>query len=195
MLILLLPERIDLALHQVAVVLAIGIVCAQLQRGLVGLYRLGPLLQGFLRGSLFGLLSRAIQRIAEVVVSVLLVGQALRIARWRAADRLLECLCGLRKLSCPVCGGTGVELQYRLFGSHCRRLAGSAMPGSSIEARGGQDAARVPAVERQPAGAYRSAGCRAAAPAMPPAATGSARCRSFAVERRDHASPTSRIPS
>jgi len=63
-LILLLLERVDPALHQVAVVLAVGIVCAQLQRGLVGLHRLGPFLQGFLRVGLFGLLSGTIQRIA-----------------------------------------------------------------------------------------------------------------------------------
>jgi hypothetical protein len=68
-----LPERVNLPLDEVAVVFAIGVITAQLQRRLVCLDRLGPFLYRLLRCGFFDLLTRAIQRIAEVVVSILLI--------------------------------------------------------------------------------------------------------------------------
>jgi hypothetical protein len=68
-----LPECVDLPLDEVAVVFAVGVITAQLQRCLVRLDRIGPFLYRLLRGGLFELLTRAIQRIAEVVVSILLI--------------------------------------------------------------------------------------------------------------------------
>ena len=68
-----LPERVNLPLDEVAVVFAIGVITAQLQRRLVCLDRIGPFLYRLLRSGFFELLTRAIQRIAEVVVSILLV--------------------------------------------------------------------------------------------------------------------------
>jgi hypothetical protein len=67
------PERVDLPLDEVAVVFAIGVITAQLQRRLVCLDRIGPFLYRLLRSGFFELLTRAIQRIAEVVVSILLI--------------------------------------------------------------------------------------------------------------------------
>jgi hypothetical protein len=68
-----LPERVNLPLDEVAVVFAIGVITAQLQRRLVCLDRIGPFLYRLLRSGFFELLTRAIQRIAEVVVSILLI--------------------------------------------------------------------------------------------------------------------------
>jgi hypothetical protein len=68
-----LPERVNLPLHEVAVVFAIGVITAQLQRRLVCLDRIGPFLYRLLRSGFFKLLTQAIQRIAEVVVSILLI--------------------------------------------------------------------------------------------------------------------------
>ena len=68
-----LPERVNLPLDEVAVVFAIGVITAQLQRRLICLDRLGPFLYGLLRRGFFELLTHAIQRIAEVVVSIPLI--------------------------------------------------------------------------------------------------------------------------
>ncbi len=68
-----LPERVNLPLDEVAVVLAIRVVATQLQRRIVCLNRIRPFLYGVLRSGLLDLLTRAIQCIAEVVVSILLI--------------------------------------------------------------------------------------------------------------------------
>jgi hypothetical protein len=68
-----LPERVNLPFDEVAVVSAIGVITAQLQRGLICLDRIGPLLYRLLRSGFFELLPRPKQRIAEVVVSILLI--------------------------------------------------------------------------------------------------------------------------
>jgi uncharacterized membrane protein required for colicin V production len=68
-----LPERVNLPLDEVAVVFAIGVITAQLQRRLVCLDRIGPFLDRLLRSGFFELLTRAIQCIAEVVVRILLI--------------------------------------------------------------------------------------------------------------------------
>src|ERR1019366_3224361 len=114
--VLILPECVDLAFHQIAIELAVRVIGAQLQRRLVGLDGVVPFLQCFLRRGLCALLSRAIQRIAEVVVGIFLIGQALRIARWRFGDRLLECLRRLRELPGSVRGGAYIVLQSGLGG-------------------------------------------------------------------------------
>jgi hypothetical protein len=67
------PQRVNPPLDEVAVVFAIGVISAQLQRRLVCLDRIGPFLYRLLRSGFFELLTRAIQRIAEVVVSILLI--------------------------------------------------------------------------------------------------------------------------
>ena len=67
------PQCVDLPLDEVAVVSAVGVITAQLQRRLVRLDRIGPFLYRLLRSGFFELLTRAIQRIAEVVVSILLI--------------------------------------------------------------------------------------------------------------------------
>jgi hypothetical protein len=106
---------LDFALHQIPIELAICIVGAQLQRGLVGFHRIVPLLQSFLGRRLFGLLAGAIQRVTQVVVGILLYGEALRPARRRVVDGLLKRLGGLRKLASTIRCGSGVVVQYRLF--------------------------------------------------------------------------------
>ena len=68
-----LPECINLPLDEVAVVFAIRVITAQLQRRLVCLDSIGPFLYRLLRSGLLELLTCAIQRIAEVVVSILLI--------------------------------------------------------------------------------------------------------------------------
>src|SRR6266478_6411423 len=111
----------DLALHEVAVEFAVRIIGAQLQRSVVGLHGLSPSLHGLLGSALLGLLPGAVQRVAEVVVRVLLIGQARRVARRRAADRFLKRLCRLRELPGPVRGRSSIELQQRfLRGTLCR---------------------------------------------------------------------------
>jgi len=60
-----LPERVNLPLDEVAVVFAIGVITAQLQRPFVCLDRIGPFLDR-LRGADFRAADRAIQCIAEV---------------------------------------------------------------------------------------------------------------------------------
>jgi len=79
-------ERIDLPLHEVPVELAVRIIRSQLQGGFVRLHGIGPLGNGLLRSRFLNLLPRAVQRVAEVVVGVLLVSQPLRITRWRGVD-------------------------------------------------------------------------------------------------------------
>src|SRR6266478_104194 len=115
-LILLLLQTLNLALHEVAIEFAVRIVGAQFQRSLVSLHGLGPSLHGLLGGALLSLLPGAVQRVAEVVVRVLLFGQARRVTRGRAADRFLKRLCRLRELPGPVRGRAGVELQHGFFG-------------------------------------------------------------------------------
>src|SRR6202453_1441917 len=102
-------ERVQLALHQIAVVLAVGIVGAQLQGRLVGFHGLRPFLDGRLRIVLLGHLPGAIQGVAQVVVGIFLNGQPSHVARRRAADRLLEGLRGLLKSTGPV-GGRAFHL-------------------------------------------------------------------------------------
>jgi hypothetical protein len=68
-----LPERVNLPLDEVAVVFAIGVITAQLQRRLVCLDRIGPFLYRLLRSGFFEPLTHAIQSIAEVIVSILLI--------------------------------------------------------------------------------------------------------------------------
>jgi hypothetical protein len=79
-------ERIDLPLHEVAVELAVRIICSQLQGGFVRLHGISPLGNGLLRSRLLELLPGAVQRVAQVVVGVLLVSQPLRITRWSGVD-------------------------------------------------------------------------------------------------------------
>ena len=68
-----LPERVNPPLDEVAVVFAIGVISAQLQRRLVCLDRISPFLDRLLRSGFLQLLTRAIQCIAEVVVRILLI--------------------------------------------------------------------------------------------------------------------------
>jgi len=79
-------KRIDLPLHEVPVELAVRIIRSQLQGGFVRLHGISPLGNGLLRSRFLNLLPRAVQRVAEVVVGVLLVSQPLRITRWRGVD-------------------------------------------------------------------------------------------------------------
>src|ERR1039457_5372543 len=106
-----LSERVNLPIDEVAIVFAIGVISAQLQRRIVRLHRLGPFLNGLLRSEFLQLLARTIERIAEVEVSILLVCQALCVARRRNLDRLLEGLRCLGKLSRSIGGRTRVVLQ------------------------------------------------------------------------------------
>jgi len=85
-------------LHKVPVVLAIDISGTELQRRLVRLHRISPLFNRVLRGRLLNLLARAVQGIAEVVVRILLIRQAPRIACRSGIDGILEGLCRLREL-------------------------------------------------------------------------------------------------
>src|SRR5580658_5734988 len=105
-------QLVDFALHEIAVVLGVGIIGAQLQRGVVRLDRLFPGLQRLLLRALQGPLSGAVQRVAQVVIGVLLLRQALGVPRHRAADRRLKRLRRLRKLSGAV-GGGGVLARGR----------------------------------------------------------------------------------
>jgi hypothetical protein len=67
------PERVNLPLNEITVVFAIGVIAAQLQRRVVCLDRIGPLLYRLLGSGLFILLTRAIEGIAEVKVGILLI--------------------------------------------------------------------------------------------------------------------------
>ncbi len=68
----LLLQFVELALHEVAVELRVGVVRFQLQRVLVGLDRLLPGLDGLLAVALLGLLAQAVEGVAEVVIGLLL---------------------------------------------------------------------------------------------------------------------------
>jgi hypothetical protein len=68
-----LAERGNLALHEVAVVFAVGVIGAELQCRVVRFDRVGPFLYGVLGGGFFDLLAGAIECVAEVVVGVLLI--------------------------------------------------------------------------------------------------------------------------
>jgi hypothetical protein len=83
-------KRLDLALHKIPIEPAIGIIRPQLQCRFIRLHRIGPLRDGLLRRGLLNLLPRAIQRVAQVVVGILLVRQAPGIAVRRGVDRILE---------------------------------------------------------------------------------------------------------
>src|SRR5580658_2230754 len=128
-------QLVDFALHEIAVVLGVGIIGAQLQRGVVRLDRLFPGLQRLLLRALQGPLSGAVQRVAQVVIGVLLLRQALGVPRHRAADRRLKRLRRLRKLSGAVGGGANVELQ--------RRRLRVALRGRGVLARGRGEIALV----------------------------------------------------
>ena len=65
-------QLLQLAFHQIAIVFRIRIGGLELQRGFVGLDRLLPSFDRFLRVRLFRFLAKAILRVAEVVVIVLL---------------------------------------------------------------------------------------------------------------------------
>ena len=122
MLLLLLLEVLELAVHEVAVELAIGVIRPQLERSIVGLDCLRPILHGLVGSRALGLLSGSIQGVAEVVVGVLLLRQAFGIGRLRAADRCLECFGRPREFSRLIRCRAGVELQNRFGAVLCRRL-------------------------------------------------------------------------
>ena len=65
--------------------------------------------------ALLGLLAAAVQRVAEVVIGVLLRGEPLGVGGRFAAERFLKRLGGLRELARLVGRRAGVELQIRLL--------------------------------------------------------------------------------
>jgi hypothetical protein len=83
-------KRLDFPLHKIPIELAIGIIRPQLQRRFIRLHRISPLCNGLLRRGLLNLLPRAIQRVAQVVVGILLVRQAPGITARSGVDRILE---------------------------------------------------------------------------------------------------------
>ena len=85
-LVLLLLQILYFAFDQITVEFAVRITGSQLQRGLIGLHGFRPFLQRFLRSGLFAALPRAIQGIAKIIVSILLIAESFRIARGRAFD-------------------------------------------------------------------------------------------------------------
>jgi hypothetical protein len=109
-------KRRDLPFHKVAVVLAVSVIPAKLQRCVIRLNRVGPLFQRLLLIRFLKLLTRPVQRIPEVVVSILLVRQPLRIAGRRGLDRFLERLCCLGKLSSSIRGRPRVVFHNRRLG-------------------------------------------------------------------------------
>ena len=72
LLLLLFLELFDLLLHEVAIVFRLGVIGRDLQRGVVGLHRFLPGLDGLLRIRFFGFLAKPVLRVAEVVISALL---------------------------------------------------------------------------------------------------------------------------
>ena len=116
LLLLLLLQFIQFFLHEVAIELSIGVIGAELQRGVIRLYRLLPGLNGLLRIGRLGRLACAIKRIAEVVISILLRGQTLGIGGRFFTKRLLKRLCRLRKLARLVSRRARVKHEIRLFG-------------------------------------------------------------------------------
>ena len=105
---LLLLELGDFALHEIAVVLAVGIIGFELQRGFVGFDGVCPGFDRILGRGLFRLLAGAVEGVAEIVIRVLLIGEALGIIRGRVGDGLLKRLGCLGKLAGAIGGGTGV---------------------------------------------------------------------------------------
>src|SRR5580658_4910741 len=71
LLFLLLFQFFQFFLHEVAVVFGIGVIGAELQCGVVRFHGLLPALDRLLWLTLLGLLPGAIERVAEVVISVL----------------------------------------------------------------------------------------------------------------------------
>jgi hypothetical protein len=104
-------KRLNLALHKIPIELAIRIIRPQLQCRLIRLYRISPLRNGLLRSGFLQLLPSTIQRVAQVVVGVLLIRQPLRVTSRSSVDRTLESLRGLWKLPGPVCSRTGVVVR------------------------------------------------------------------------------------
>ena len=113
LLLLLFLQFLQFLLHEVAVVFGVGVGAAELQRGLIRFHRLFPVLDGLLRLALLGLLAGAIKRVAEVVVSVLLRGEALGVGGRFASERFLKRLGCLRELAGFVGRRANVEQQIR----------------------------------------------------------------------------------
>src|SRR6516162_6410660 len=111
-----LPKRIDLPLDEIAIVLAVGVTTAQLQRSVICLESIRPSLYRLLRSGFLELLTRAIERIAQVVVGILLIRETFCIARRCGIDRLFECLRCLGKLPGSIRGSSGVVLYERCPG-------------------------------------------------------------------------------
>src|SRR5215469_1426657 len=124
-----LPKRIDLPLDEIAIVFAVGVIAAQLQRCVICLESVRPSLYRLLRSGFLELLTRAIQRIAQVVVSILLIRQTLCIARRCGIDRLFECLRCLGKPPGSIGGSSGVVLHERCPGS-CSHAHGIGLIGA-----------------------------------------------------------------
>ena len=104
----LLFQLLDLALHQIAIVLRLLVSRFNLQRGVVGPHGLIPGLDRLFRVALLSLLSEAELRVAEIEISALLNWHFL------GMEAVLKSCCCPRQVTGFVSRRPGVKLQFSL---------------------------------------------------------------------------------